>query len=608
MGDALVNLSRPRVRRRIVSSRSESSRPLSVRSYLLGLILVVLIPLLGFGAYLVLRAAQHEQELLAQTVRGRTREFARALEREVSTLRSHLFIIANIGAWEGDGIATFYDRARSDTEQHGMTVILTDLGGNILLSTRAPLGATLPPLPDQEALRRVAATHESAISNLTTDPVTQQTAVWLSVPIFEGRNLAYVASMNVFPALTSLLDQLNLPQGWIAALLDQAGHTLGRHPDPQRYVGLPGTPDFLRLRQQADEGWLPFVSREGIPVQLAFDRIKPVNWTISLAIPRTTLYAPLHRSMRALIMAGAAALLVALSLSVLISRRISKPIAGLVEYAATVGRGELVRLQPTGLSETDAVARSLHDAGEELRRGAAELRDSEQRYRTLAADLARANQERQRLLQRTVDAQEGERQRIARELHDSLAQYLTAIRLGLNEIDKSSGPDAAAAPKLLALKQLTTEVGHEISRMARELRPTVLDDLGLQSAIAQYLDEWQERSDIGFDLQVHLDGQRLPRPTETTLYRVAQEAIINVVKHAEASHAGIILEANDDQVRMIVEDNGRGFSLQEGGPPGEGVQRFGLIGMRERLALVSGTLEIETAPGAGTTLFITVPI
>ena len=583
-------------------------RPLSVRSYVLGLILVVLIPLLGFGAYLVIRAAQHEQELLAATVRGRTREFARSLERELATLRSHLFIIANVGTIEGEGFVSFYDRARSDTDQRGMTVILSDLNGNEVMNTRAPIGATLPPLADPEALRRVAATREPGVSDLTIDPVTHGPAVWLSVPIFEGRNLAYVASMNVFPALASMLDQLHLPHDWIAAVLDRQGHTLARTPDPQRYVGRPGSPDFLKLTAQAEEGWLPFVSREGIPVKLAFDRVRPVNWTIAIAIPLKTLYAPLNRSTRILILVGAAVLLVALSLALLIGRRIARPISGLVEYAAAVGRGELVLLQPTGLRETDAVARSLHDAGEELQRGAAELRDSERRYRTLAGDLARANQERQQLLQRTVDAQEAERQRIARELHDSLAQYLTAVRLGLNSIDKSCGADSPAAPKLLELKCLTTEVGHEISRMARELRPTVLDDLGLQSAITQYLEEWRERSNIEFDLQVHLNGQRLPQPVETTLYRVTQEAIVNVVKHAEASHAGIILEANNNQARLIVEDNGRGFSLHDGRPTGEGVQHFGLIGMRERLALVKGTLEIETAPGSGTTLFIMVPL
>jgi len=583
-------------------------RPLSVRSYVLGLILVILIPLLGFGAYLVIRAAQHEQELLAETVRGRTREFARALERELATLRSHLFVIANVGTVEGEGFVSFYERAHSDMEQHGMTVILSDLSGNELMNTRAPIGSILPPLADPEALRRVAATREPDVSDLTIDPITRTPAVWLSVPIFEGRNLAYVASMNVFPALTSLLDQLHLPHDWIAALLDQQGHTLARTLDPQRYVGQPGTPDFLKLAAQSEEGWLPFVSREGVPVKLAFDRVRPVNWTIAIAIPLKTLYAPLNRSMHVLILVGAAALLVALSLAILIGRRIARPISGLVEYAAAVGRGKLMPLQPTGLRETDAVARSLHDAGEELQRGAAELRDSERRYRTLAADLARANQERQQLLQRTVDAQEAERQRIARELHDSFAQYLTAVRLGLNSIDKSCGTDTPAATKLQELKCLTTEIGHEISRMARELRPTVLDDLGLHSALAQYLEEWRERSQIEFDLQVHLNGQRLPQPVETALYRVTQEAIVNVVKHANASHAGVILEANDDQARLIVEDNGRGFELQRCELASGDVQHFGLIGMRERLALVKGTLEIETAPGAGTTLFITVPL
>ena len=192
----------------IVPRRPDMYRPVSVRSYLLGLILVVLVPLLGFGAYLVIRAAQHEQELLAETVRGRTREFARALERELANLRSHLFIVANVGTVEGEGFVNFYDRAHSDMERRGMTVILSDLSGNELLNTEAPLGATLPPLADQGTLRRVATTREPDVSDLTIDPVTHRPAskvssTWIRTAISKLAIMYSPASPGFSPVETS---------------------------------------------------------------------------------------------------------------------------------------------------------------------------------------------------------------------------------------------------------------------------------------------------------------------------------------------------------------------------------------------------------------------
>lgn len=582
-------------------------RPFTVNTYVLGLIVGVLIPLLGFSAYLVIRSAQHEQEWLGAAVRERTRSLARDIEREVATQRSDLFTMANVGTVEGEGFAAFYARARKEMEQQGMNVVLCDLDGNELLNTSVPLGDTLPRIGDREAVRHVVATGQAYTSDLSIGAINHKPRVLLSVPVFAGRNLVYVASKDVLPALTALLRQQSLPHDWIAVILDRQGRTVARTLDPQHYVGQRGTPAFLERVRAQKEGWFPYVSREGIPVYIALDRVAPVSWTMVVAIPLNELYAPLQRSTRALLLLGTGTLAVALLLAWLIGGHIARPISSLVQYAEAVGRGDPVTLRRTGLRETDAVVHSLHQASEDLQRSAAELRDSEQRYRTLAADLARANQERQQLLHRTVEAQEAERKRIARELHDSLGQYLTALRLGLTAVGTRCGTEAAE-PKLAELKCLTTDVSKELSRISRELRPTVLDDLGLQSAIAQCVEEWEARSELQFDLQINLDDRRLPQAVETTLYRVLQEAITNVVRHADADRVGVILEAKEHEVRLIVEDDGVGFATQDTVVPGKALQHFGLLGMRERLTLVNGALEIETAPGVGTTLFITVPL
>jgi signal transduction histidine kinase len=212
------------------------------------------------------------------------------------------------------------------------------------------------------------------------------------------------------------------------------------------------------------------------------------------------------------------------------------------------------------------------------------------------------------VLRRTVLDQEAERQRIARELHDSLGQYLTVMRLDLDGIGREAAASASIRERVEKLKELTTDIGQEVNQLAWEIRPTALDDLGLQKALQQFLEEWAERSTIRFDVHLALNDRRLPPAIETALYRVLQEAIRNAVKHAEASKVGVILEATATEVRLIVEDDGKGFVWDRLAAEAAASPRLGLLGVRERLALVGGVLEVETAPGSGTTLLIHVPI
>ena len=245
-------------------------------------------------------------------------------------------------------------------------------------------------------------------------------------------------------------------------------------------------------------------------------------------------------------------------------------------------------------------------------RALAELGLRLEQQQALSADLivaterrARAEAELSQVLHRTVLDQEAERQRIARELHDSLGQSLTLLQLGLDGLGRA---EPAARLHVAELKRIADGLGHEINRLAWEIRPTALDDLGLSAAIRHLLDTWAERSNLVFDVHLELDGRRLEAPVETTLYRVLQEAVTNVARHAGAARVGIILEATVQEVRLIIEDDGRGFCWDGASADGPPSGRLGLLGIRERLSLVGGTLEVETSPGRGTTLFCRVPL
>jgi signal transduction histidine kinase len=209
------------------------------------------------------------------------------------------------------------------------------------------------------------------------------------------------------------------------------------------------------------------------------------------------------------------------------------------------------------------------------------------------------------VLRRTVEDQEAERLRIARELHDTLGQSLTLLQLGLDDIGHSFNAGDDLQRRVAGIKSLAADVGREVNRLAWEIRPTALDDLGIQNSIQNLLDTWSESSKLQFDLHLALGDRRLPSNVETALYRVLQEALTNVVRHAEATHVGIILKLVGQQVTMIVEDDGRGLDFQTTTHKPE---RLGLLGIRERLTMVGGSLEIESTPGKGTTLFARIPV
>ena len=595
--------------------RGCSLSPLSVRTCMVGLILAVVLPLLAFSAFLVLRSAEHEQEIMANTVRESTQTAAATIDHELSLLRSRLFVIAGSKYLQNGDFAAFQAQATEAAKEHGLNVMLSDLTGQQLVNTRLPFGDRLPMTTALDVIRRIVATGQPDISDLTIGAVSRQPVIAISVPVFRDDRLAYVLSLNVASRLPKILARLDLPPDWIVTVTDRHGYTLARSRDADRFVGQMGRPAIIERFQAANDGWFPSNSREGIPVYNAFTHVRLAGWAVVIGIPDDILFAPVRRSTLILMLVGVVTVGVALILASLIGRHIARPIRALVSYADRVGRGERLPVHATGIKETDAVARSLHQAGEQLHRSgeareqaALELRESEQNYRALAEDLATANEERRELLHRTVLAQEAERKRIARELHDSLGQYLTALRLGFDAIAPICATDATARRRISELKDLTAELGRDFSRMAWELRPMALDDLGLRNAITQYLEEWAERSGLRIDLEITLGDRRLPAAVETGLFRVLQEAITNVVKHSGADQVGVILEATDGEVRLIVEDNGRGFQRDECTDIALGKAHLGLLGVRERLGLVNGSLEVESAPHGGTTVYACVPI
>ncbi len=197
---------------------------------------------------------------------------------------------------------------------------------------------------------------------------------------------------------------------------------------------------------------------------------------------------------------------------------------------------------------------------------------------------------------RILGAQELERKRIARELHDETGQALTAILLGLKPLEDI---DKTAAG---ALRELVRDALASVRRLSIDLRPSVLDDFGLVAALERFSSDLQERGDQTITLTAHGLDARLPEPVETTLYRVTQEAVANAIRHGNARSIQIKLSRTSSKIRLTITDDGQGFD-----PERVAADRVGLLGMRERITLVNGTLDVDSQPGRGTTITAEAP-
>jgi signal transduction histidine kinase len=205
-------------------------------------------------------------------------------------------------------------------------------------------------------------------------------------------------------------------------------------------------------------------------------------------------------------------------------------------------------------------------------------------------------------VRRVVEAQELERARLARELHDQTGQALTSILLGLRPLEETASTEDDREA-VASLRELVVSTLQDVRRLAVELRPSALDDFGLATAVERLADNLREHSDLRVDLEAQLGKTRLPADVETALYRIIQESLTNIVKHAEATHISILLTQRDGLAVAVVEDDGSGFEMKT--VRGEGL---GLVGMRERVGLIGGKLRIESTPESGTTVRAEVPL
>jgi signal transduction histidine kinase len=316
---------------------------------------------------------------------------------------------------------------------------------------------------------------------------------------------------------------------------------------------------------------------------VAYEPLPSAGWGLIVAEPWEDVVNPLLRTSLLTPLALIPAFIIAVGAIVFFARRVIRPLQQLDEQAQRAGHGDYAALaQPIGgISEVQTLHATLAQMADEIRR----YQRSIQSY---AAAITRS--------------QEDERSRIARELHDETVQALIALDQRTQMIERICKRDPQlAAVKLGELRDMTAGTIAEVRRVIRNLRPIYLDDLGLAPAIDMLTQTIDESAGLTATFAVEGEIRRLAPERELALYRIVQEALNNVMKHAQARHVRVQL-AYGDQLTVLIQDDGRGFELPDRADALSELGHFGLIGMRERAELIDAQLTIHSSPGTGTTI------
>ncbi|GBD09582.1 Signal transduction histidine-protein kinase/phosphatase DegS [Candidatus Thermoflexus japonica] len=366
------------------------------------------------------------------------------------------------------------------------------------------------------------------------------------------------------------------PQGEVLA------HTFGTSPEfPAGLIEANPLPPGAPYRLQ------PLRTPEGIIWDIAVPIFRGRAGVLRLGLRDTAVRTAVNTVTAWLMLTTMVVSALSIGIALVLTHLIVRPIRSLVEMTERVAR-------------RDFTARATVWAHDEI--GALA-----QAFNTMVEELAQQEQTRAFYLRRIIEAQEEERRRIARELHDETGQALASLWVGLRNLEQTLDPDTLRT-RLEDLYHLVDQTLNRVRRLAFELRPSVLDDLGLVAALERYIRDYRERFGIEVEMQiVGLDERRIPPTIETAVYRIVQEALTNAAKHARCQRISVLLQASPRLLSVIVEDDGCGFDVEQALQAGR-ESRLGLYGMRERAQLVGGTLTIESTPGQGTTIYLRVPL
>jgi len=399
----------------------------------------------------------------------------------------------------------------------------------------------------------------------------------------QSRNL--ILTDNQFALYSLIKDQKAIHEEIIYIFVtDSSGHVLAH-----TYEG--GFPSDLVGANRLESGALYSVQVIETPDYLIQDIAVPIHniniGAVRIGLSEVAVTSTVTQYLRNILLWTTLIVVVGLAIAYSLTSFLTKPLSQLSEAARAIGKGDFKwEAPPWAQDEIGNLGVAFNDMSKELKH---------------------KEEMREQLMAKVISAQEDERKRIARELHDETGQTLTSMLVSL-KVAEDSIDSPEARNKITELRSLTSTALERVHEMATELRPSILDDMGLVAAIKRYIEDYSINMNIKVDSHISgFEDRRLSPEIETTVYRIIQEALTNIIKHAEAHNVSVVMRLADASLTATVEDDGKGFNNKRA-PAQENGNNLGIFGMNERASLVGGTLTIESAEKAGTTIFLQIPL
>lgn len=525
--------------------------------------------------------------------------------------RQLLFVLAQMPALQEDdreACSAFLSSVKAYNEPRYSNITKVDLSGRVLCDAISSNFAGR--IPNDDFSQQIIKTRSFVIGNYIISPTTNRPTIGFGYPLLDedGQVKArLIAGINL-DSLNDLISQALIPPGSTITMWDRNGRVLARFPDPEAWIGkidvfAPITQSISDKGARTVEG----TDIDGVRRLYAYVPLRSApkdSIHLQVGIPTSVAYVTANQMLSSNLWTLGLVAALAFTLAWVFSDVfVIKKVRMILAATNWIEAGDLdtrIKLSKND-DELDLLAKAFDRMGQALKKRELERQDVYEAL--LQEEKARAW-----LLQNLISAHEGERIRIARELHDETSQSLTALMIGFDTARMTLGvDDRKTETHLENLKSIAEEMLKDIHRLIGDLRPSLLDDLGLVPAILSYSENRLSPSGIRLQLQEDGINGRLPAILETALFRIIQEAFTNILRHSSASRVDLRLALYNDELHLQIRDDGKGFDpgalvveSQAGG--------FGLLGMQERVRMLEGEFQIHTAPGMGTKIMIRVPV
>lgn len=506
-------------------------------------------------------------------------------------------------------------------------VFLLDRNGNLILDYPERVRDFGTNLLGIEPIGRIIGTGRPVISNIYTVEPLNKKVIFALAPL-KDRNGNIVGAVGgeidpTNPALSYELGLTEVGKNVFIDIMDANGVVIASS-DPLRVLTCCDHDKFFSKIINAKKELVTTChechesgSRKTITTNmLVFVPLESASWGISIQEPVEDVFSPAKKLKKTFITMGIVFILTAFILTIGINRSIVNPVRELIKATGRIARGELEKpIVPHGSDEIGILAKSfeimrvrLLESMESIKKYSLELED---RVRERTRQIEESQKRVESLLKKIISSQEEERKRIARELHDETLQSLSAILMRIDMYKLY--PEKFGKEKTEELRDIVLRAWEGVLSVIQNLRPSIIDDLGLEAAIKWLFDTHLGEKGINYFFNIKgLKEKRFPPEIEIALFRIIQEAVVNISKHSDAENVILDIDVNENMLRMEIKDDGKGFDIEslfdrEGRHLRDG-RGLGIMGMKERASLIGGELEIKSAPGEGCTITLIIPV